>query len=666
MKWSVLFQRIVRMTNHPFRAISLPVLAFAWGITTASALVNPSLQPADLFDRYEKVVLLKTTALDNDKSTATLEITGLAKGEFPAKQVVLTATGDAAMDAFRALAVTGVEVVAYVGAKGRAGADTVLFYLGGEGRWQKGTMTVPGDAHTPARWNWTADLDKDMYGTFNGHPGRLAELMIDMSNHRAFFPARPFDQFKDDQIVGTFDKPVRGVALYDFNGDGRLDIYAASDAGGRLYLQQDNLTFTDATHESGLDGIRGCSVSVADANLDGRPDLLINGKLYLQDAKGGFHPSADVPADANQNVKMAAFVDLNHDGYPDIVISKINGGLHAYLNPGTKPGPYTDATTGLGLDAPACGAGLTGFFIPGDWDGSGKTTLFYGVKGGLLLVSNPQGKFKPLPSKIPYDFSSLGEDSALTGAGCFAATWMPDSPDYIFAHDGGVNILSKVNGKPFDGGQFGNEIIVSTFECLAAAAEDLNADGRVDIYAISRKAGSPNGYYVNRGHGSFIASLRYKPKAIPGPAHQQGALGVAIGDVNGDGANDILLGGTDGKLTLLFNDTLSLRQPKESSTAQEKVLEQTGIVSVRVVGPRGVIGARVTLRDKDGHTVTVRDIGCNVATGCAGPDTLNLAVRQPGEYKLTVRYSDGFTCDKPITIKPRVHASVSLTRDGNP
>ena len=59
-------------------------------------------------------------------------------------------------------------------------------------------------------------------------------------------------------------------------------------------------------------------------------------------------------------IAASLFAAVSPERYPDIVISKINGGLHAYLNPGTKPGPYTDATTGLGLDAPACGAGLTG------------------------------------------------------------------------------------------------------------------------------------------------------------------------------------------------------------------------------------------------------------------------------------------------------------------
>jgi hypothetical protein len=654
------------MTYHSSPAFKLSLLALAWGISTAFALVNPTLQPPDLFDRYENVVLLRTVSVNAEKHAVLLEVAGLAKGEFAAKQVVLTAKGDSASGAFSALASPGVAVVAYAVGKRRGAADTLLFYLGGEGRWQQGTLGSPGDAATPAQWNWTADLDKEMYGTFNGHPDRLAEMMRDCANNQVFFPARPFDQFKEDLTVGALDKPVHGVALHDFNGDGRLDIYATCETGGRLYFQQENRTFTDKTQQAGLAGVSGSSVSVADANLDGRPDLLVDGTLCLQNDKGVFTVSAELPEDANTAVKMAAFTDLNGDGYPDIVISKSTGGLRAYLHPGAKFGAFSDATATLGLDSPKCGADKIGFFIPGDWDGRGRICLFFSVKRGLLLIPDATGKFSPLPGLLRYDFSSLGEDASLTGGGCFAPTWMPDSSDYIFAHDGGVNILSRVARKPFDGGQFGNEIIVSTLECLAAAAEDLNADGRVDIYAISRKTGSPNGYYVNRGHGSFIASLRYNAKAIPGPAHQQGALGVAIGDANGDGANDILLGGTDGKLTLLVNDTLRLREPKESSTAQEKVLERTGIVSVRVVGPRGVIGARVTLQDKDGHTVTVRDIGCNVASGCAGPDTLNLAVREAGDYKLTVRYSDGFTCDKSITIKPRTRASVSLTRDGNP
>jgi len=655
------------MTPYLRSSLALVFLAMTGGVTTVSALVNPSLQPPDLYDRYEKVVLLKAVAVDSAKSSMTLEVTGLAKGEdFPARQVVLTASGAGATDVFGLLATTGGDVVAFAGGTGRTGADALLLYMGGEGRWQQGTLASPGDATTPAQWTWTTDLAKEMYGTFNGHPGRLAEMMLDRAKDRAFFPSRPFDQFKTDLTIGTFDKPVQGVAMFDFNADGRPDIYAASEAGGRLYLQGENLDFTDVTKASGLEGVNGASVSAADANLDGRPDLLIDGKLFLQDEAGVFHRSEDLSNDADQDVKMAAFADLNQDGYPDIVVSKIKGGLHAYLNPAGEAAPFTDATSALGLDSPACGSDQTGFFIPGDWDGSGTTSLYFSVRRGLLLVPGADGKFSPQPGMLPYDFTGPDGEPALTGAGSFTPTWMPDSPDFVFATNGGVNILSRVEGKSFDGGQFGNEIVVATLDCLGASAEDLNADGRVDIYAISRKKGSPNGYYVNRGHGSFIASLRYKSTAIPGPAHQQGALGVAIGDVNGDGANDILLGGTDGKLSLLINDTLSLREPKESSTAQEKVLEQTGLVSVRAEGPKGITGARVSLIASDGRTVAVRVLGSNVVTGCQSPDTVSLAVREPGDYKISIRYSDGLIGEKRVTIKPRIHETITITRESKP
>jgi len=650
------------MISRVYSPLPLLFLALLGGVTTVSALVNPTLQPPDLFDRYEKVILLKVVAVDSAKSSVSLDVTGVAKGDFPARQVVLTASG-AATQIFGALATTGGEMVAFAGGKGRTGADALLLYMGGEGRWQQGTLTSPGDTTTPAQWAWTTDLEKEMYGTFNGHPGRLSEMMLDRAKNRAFFPSRPFDQFKTDLTIGTFDKPVQGVAMFDFNADGRPDIYAASEAGGRLYLQGENLTFTDATQSSGLEGVKGVSVSVADVRLDGRPDLLIDGKLYLQDEKGVFQRSSDLSNAADQEVKMAAFVDLNHDGWPDIVISKIKGGLHAYLNPAGEAGAFTDATSTLGLDVPACGSDQTGFFIPGDWDGSGKTDLYYSVKRGLLLSLGADGKFSPKPGMLPYDFMAPGGVPTLTGAGCFSPTWMPDSPDFIFATNGAVNILSRVEGKAFDGGQFGNEIVVATLDCLGASAEDLNADGRVDIYAISRKAGSPNGYYVNRGHGSFIASLRYKPAAIPGPAHQQGALGVAIGDVNGDGANDILLGGTDGKLSLLVNDTLSLRVPKESSTAQDKVLEQTGIVSVRPLGPKGITGARLSLVASDGRVEAVRILGSNVVSGCQSPNTVSFAVREPGDYKVVVRYSDGQTLEKTVVIKPSIHETITIARD---
>jgi hypothetical protein len=649
-----------RFTFH----VSLFTSLIALFTPSAHALVNPTLQPVDLFDRYETVLVLEVAAIRPDPAGVALTVRQVCKGVFAAKTVDMSPVGDAAQGAFQMLIEPGRTVVAYVGMKGRGRENNIVFYAGGEGRWQAGKVVDPGAAGAKAVWQWTADLDKELYGTFNGHPGRLAEMMQDHVQDRAFFPSVPFDQFKNDITISTFEQPVRGVALYDVDGDGRLDIYATSPAGNRLYRQTGPLQFADVTESLGLKGIRGASCSFADVTGGGRADLLADGTIYRQDADGCFARSDLLPAGTNRAVKMSGFVDLNHDGYPDVVISAVKGGLHAYLNPGSKSGVFTDATHVLGLDVAACGAGGTGFFMPGDWNNDGRVDVFYNVKSGILLQQDASGRFAPVPNLLTFDLAVPGAPDGSTGAGAFTTAWKSDRLDVVFATATGINILSNAEGKPFDAGQFGNETVVATEECLAITSEDLNADGRVDSYAISRSPDQPNTLYINRGYGSYFVTTRYKAGIFPGPAHLHGALGIAIGDVDGDGVNDILLGGANGQLTLLVNDALGLRVPKEHPTRQEKALLATSILSVRVTGPLGVLGATVTLTDTEGRVVARRDIGYNnIATGCRGPDTVNLAVREPGKYTLTVRYSDGRTRDRSVEIGGEKHMTVIVKRE---
>src|SRR5262249_7317761 len=78
------------------------------------------------------------------------------------------------------------------------------------------------------------------------------------------------------QIMGS------GAALFDFDNDGRLDIYLLQNAGpesertNRLYQQGSDGRFTDVSKGSGLD-IAGFNmgVAIADVNNDGWPDVLV-------------------------------------------------------------------------------------------------------------------------------------------------------------------------------------------------------------------------------------------------------------------------------------------------------------------------------------------------------------------------------------------------------
>jgi len=631
--------------------LTLALLLILVGPATLG-IINPGLQPSDLYNRYDVVLNLKVVSSDAEKQTAVLEVVRVCKGDFAPKTISLAVSGSEVTAAFGLLGQPGSVIVAYCGQKGRKPADKLCFYPG-SGRWQIGTV----DARDPSRWLWTEDIDPavdgtGMSGTFNGGTERLAEMMEDKLADRYFFPATPNFQFGNDIVLGRFAQPIGGVALYDLDGDGKPDIYACSAGGDRIYRQTGTLDFVDATTALGLTGMRNPSVGIADVDGDSRPDLLAGAVILLAEGDGAgrrFRAAELLPTSAAERLKCATFVEVNGDGYPDVVVSTLDGGLHAYLNPGTAGGAFRDVTAARGLDKEDCGAGLTGWFTPGDWNGDGRTDLFYAVGSGLLLLQGADGRFAPLRHGQRFDFSTDGKDQGLTGASCFAPLWDPSRFDLVATGQFRLHWVGERRGSLRDLVPYGNEIWEGTDSMGPLIAEDLNADGNVDLYAGSR-LDYRNAIYGNRGYGSFTTPVLHKPDIFSGPAYQHGALGLAAGDANGDGANDLLIAGVDGNLVLIPNAALAERTPKENPTQAEQVLERTKILSVQVSGKVGVLGAVVSLTDSKGRVIGMRVIGTNVATGCRGPDTVNLAVREPGAMRLSVRFSDGHKQEWPVDL----------------
>src|SRR5260370_29632561 len=89
-----------------------------------------------------------------------------------------------------------------------------------------------------------------------------------------------------------------GAALFDFDGDGRLDIYLLNNGGPRgrpnqLYRQMPDGTFRNVSKGSGLDFSGYCmGVAIGDVNNDGLPDVLVTEyggiRLFLNQGQGKF------------------------------------------------------------------------------------------------------------------------------------------------------------------------------------------------------------------------------------------------------------------------------------------------------------------------------------------------------------------------------------------
>src|SRR5436190_3120119 len=129
-----------------------------------------------------------------------------------------------------------------------------------------------------------------------------------------------------------------GIAAFDYNGDGRIDIYFTNGAAipslakdssrysNRLFRNDGNMKFTDVTAEAGVAG-EGYSIAAAAADYDndGHPDLFVAGVnrniLYRNNGKGGFQ---DVTAAAG--IKSGAWAvaggwfDFDNDGWLDLFV----------------------------------------------------------------------------------------------------------------------------------------------------------------------------------------------------------------------------------------------------------------------------------------------------------------------------------------------------------
>lgn len=653
------------------RIISLLAGLLAFTPVSLWAVINVGLQPSDLFERHETVLSGQIERVDREAEKLFLRVTTLHKGDTPKVGEVIEIAAVEAMAG--ALKPGGAEltdfapgkpIAAFVGKRQRRRENELLFYAG---------SFYLGVRESATRWKWNAGdtqmLGVDgqpvptMLGTWNGSTPQLIRMLADVASNRAYYPRRGYAAFKEDILIDTLPGPVKGVSLYDLDRNGLPDIYACSSQGDRIYLQMEPMVFVDATEWLGLTQA-SVSSAFADFDLDGIPDLLAGGTLlrgFVDGEQRGFKPGGALPLSAADRAALhtAAFIEANGDGYPDILVSVVVGGLRVLLNPGKTGGAFIDGTARAALDRAENGAKGTGYFTLGDWNGDGRTDLYYAAGSGFLLTQDKDGRFTPHPGMPKLRLiSGQNEAAGFTGAGAFAPILGTARTDLIIPVENGWHVIENRDGQPVDVTEHGNEISEGSFLHLTTVAADLNLDGHVDFYTVSRARNGHNRFIINRGYGSFMLGdvHRAYERMFSGPAQELGGWGLTTGDADGDGQPDLLIGNEQGQIFLIRNDTLSYRKPVENATDEIARMLKTGVLVVSVQGPLGVVGATVHLETSDGTKRDVRFIGGNNATGCASPDEAIFAVREPGAHVVRVRYSDGHERAWPITIPPATDA----------
>jgi len=374
-----------------------------------------------------------------------------------------------------------------------------------------------------------------------GHPGRATTPALYHNNHDGTFTDVTKKAGLAIPLYGM------GVAVGDYDNDGYDDLFVTVYGQNHLFRNNHNGTFTDVTKKAGLTTPPEFSASAAwvDYDRDGHLDLLVANYVDWSPAKDRYcsmdgktksyctpetYPGASVRlwhnngngtfTDVTKKASLydpsskslgIAILDANQDGWPDIAISNDTQPNKLYIN--NRNGTFTEQGVAAGIAYSDDGVARAGMGIDAaDYDRSGypgllvtnfsnqMLALYHNERNGLFVDTAPS--------------SEIGRSSLLTlGFGCFFFDYDLDGwPDFYVA--------------------------------------DGHLDDSIErIQQRIRFAEPPHLYHNLAGTGFQDVAASMGP-SFDAP---RVARGAAYGDINNDGAPDIVITTNAGPASLFLN-----------------------------------------------------------------------------------------------------------------